>query len=207
MTVPATTLYLVRHAEQEHTPDEDPAAGISALGREQARLLADRLRTSIESGMVPLAGIHHSPLLRAEQTARLLADGLPGVPVQSSELLTDRTPFPEPGRESDYSERELEWLAGVPPGERDAGAKIITAAIAHFASLGDSGTGHHLLVTHAFVVGWFVRAALDAPVSRWLGLNPFNAGLTVIRYAPERPPAVISYNDVGHLSPGSSTRW
>ena len=188
-----TMLYLVRHAEQDLTPDEDPAVGISALGQDQARLLGQRLQP------VKLAGIHHGPAARARQTAYVMAESLPGVAVRASDLLQDRTPIPEPGRENEYSEAELSWLADVPVSERDPGGAQITSAIKYFASLGE---GQHVLVTHAFVIGWFVRSALRSPTNGWMGLNPFNAGLTVIRYRPdhpEQPVSLISYNDVGHL--------
>ena len=184
-----TLLYLVRHAEQEDTPDEDPAVGLSLLGGRQARLLGQRLCD------VPLDGIHHSPLARADETAHLVAESLPGVPVQASALLADRTPVPTPEQEALYPERALSWLAGVPVEERDAGGAQISAAFRHFAGL----DGHHLLITHAFVIGGIVREVLDAPAWRWLGLNPFNCGLTVIRCLPGQPPTLISFNDVGHL--------
>jgi probable phosphoglycerate mutase len=194
-------LYLVRHAEQEAGSGEDTAAGLTARGRRQARLLGGRL-----SG-VPFDGIHHSPLTRAEQTARLLAESLPGVPVHADALLSDRTPVPSQEQEADYPTRHLPWLATVPVEERDEDAVQITAAMQHFARLcsddpipqGVPGCGHHLLITHAFVIGGFVREALDAPAWRWLGLNPFHCGLTVIQCLPERPPTLISFNDVGHL--------
>jgi probable phosphoglycerate mutase len=91
--------------------------------------------------------------------------------------------------------------------ERDEGGAQISAALHHFARLGDDAVAsesqptqrHHLLVTHAFVVGGMVREALDAPVWRWLGLNPFNCGVTVIRCRPDQEPTLISFNDVGHL--------
>ncbi|MFG3699729.1 histidine phosphatase family protein [Micromonospora sp. NPDC047620] len=39
-----------------------------------------------------------------------------------------------------------------------------------------------MVVTHTFLIAWFVRHALDAPERRWLGFNAHNGGLTVIRY-------------------------
>lgn len=60
-------------------------------------------------------------------------------------------------------------------------------------------------MTHNFLAGWLVRAALDAPDWRWLGINHANAALTVIRYAPGRPPALLLFNDTGHLP--AELRW
>jgi serine/threonine-protein phosphatase PGAM5 len=188
-----TMLYLARHAEQELTAKNNPAAGISALGQDQARLLGKRLRA------VKFDAIQHSPAARARETAYVVAQTMPDVPVRSSELLRDLTPVPELAEMRDYSEAELTWLAHVPAEECDPGGAEISSAIKHFSSLGAS---RQLLITHAFVISWFVRAALDAPPRRWLGLNPFNAGLTVIRYRPDHPDqpvTLIAYNDVGHL--------
>jgi serine/threonine-protein phosphatase PGAM5 len=194
-----TLLYLVRHAEQEHTPDEDPSVGISVRGGQQARLLGQRL------GGVPFDGIHHSPVTRAEETARLVAESLPGVPVHASALLTDRTPYPSPEQRAVYPAQSLPWLATVPVQERDEGGAQISAAMHHFARLADDAPTsqpqprRHLLVTHAFVIGAMVREALDAPAWRWIGLRPFNCALTVIRCEPEQQPTLISFNDIGHL--------
>lgn len=188
-----TMIYLARHAEQELTAQEDPGVGISALGQDQARMLGKRLRS------VTFDGIHHGPAARARQTAYVVAGFMASVPVQSSDLLRDHTPVPERGELGDYSEAELTWLAHVPAAECDPGGVEITSAIKHFSSL---GKGTHLLITHAFVISWFVRSALNAPARSWMGLNSFNAGLTVIRYRPghpDQPATLIAYNDIGHL--------
>ena len=54
-------------------------------------------------------------------------------------------------------------------------------------------------MTHAFVVGWFTRHALDAPDWRWIGLHPAHASLTSITLVRGRPPTLLRFNDVGHL--------
>jgi probable phosphoglycerate mutase len=46
---------------------------------------------------------------------------------------------------------------------------------------------------------------MDAPAWRWTGLNPGNAALTVIRYAPDRPAGVLVLNDMSHLP--EDLRW
>lgn len=50
----------------------------------------------------------------------------------------------------------------------------------------------------AAVVGWLVRAALDAPKWRWLGINHANAALIALR-------SVLLFNDTGHLP--AELRW
>ena len=58
--------------------------------------------------------------------------------------------------------------------------------------------GPLVLVTHAFVVGWFVRELLDAPTWRWIRLAPANASLTVVRW--DGSGVLVSFNDSGHLA-------
>lgn len=184
-------LYLVRHGAAD---GDDPDAGLTPAGEQQVRALARRLRD------VPLDAIRHSPLPRAARTAALLAEDRAGVVPQPSARLTDRTPVPSPARAADYPTRYAPWLAQAPDAERDEDGAALSAAVAHFGSAPPAGTDRHeLLVTHAFVVGWFVRAALDAPTWRWLTLLPANASLTVIDHPDDRPAAVLSFNDTGHL--------
>ncbi|MFE9995808.1 histidine phosphatase family protein [Streptomyces avermitilis] len=192
-------LYLARHGEA--TADED-AGELTANGRRQAELLGDRLRD------VPLAAIHHGPLPRAAETARLIGDRLKEVPVRAAEAAGDYVPY-VPGRAelpADAADPLLAFLAPVTPDERERGAALARAAQERFTGpvAGDE-VRHELVVTHAFLIGWLVRAALDAPPWRWLGLNHGNAALTVLRYTPGRPSAVLFFNDMAHLP--AELRW
>ncbi|MEV0132661.1 histidine phosphatase family protein [Dactylosporangium sp. NPDC050688] len=184
-----TTLYLVRHG---HADGHTPGSSLSAAGRAQAERLGHRLRG------VPFTSVHHSPLRRAAETAAIVAAHLPGAPAHACDLVTDRTPVPSPGRETDYPERYRPWLDQVPPAERDPDATALQAAVARLLTVGDDDRTE-LLVTHNFVIGWFVRHVLDAPTWRWLGLNQDNCALTVLAWETDRPPALVAFNDTGHL--------
>ncbi|MCS0638786.1 histidine phosphatase family protein [Streptomyces sp. LP05-1] len=190
-------LYLARHGEA--TADE---SALTANGRRQAALLGERLRD------VPLAVVHHGPLARAAETARLVGARLPGVPLRVSELAGDYVPYvPEPAElPSDAAGRLMEFLAPVTVEERRRGAELAREALAAFTGPvpGDEPR-HELVVTHAFLIGWLLRAALDAPAWRWLGVNQANAALTVLRYAPGRSSSVLLFNDLSHLPP--ELRW
>ncbi|MFB9237987.1 histidine phosphatase family protein [Plantactinospora siamensis] len=188
-----TTLYLVRHGEQDPATDHAPDGGLSPLGREQADRLGRRLAP------VPFSAIHHSPLARAAETAGIVAGHLPGVRPHPCDLVADRTPVPSAGRRSAYPDRWHGWLDGVPEDERDTDARALRAAVARLGVTGDADR-HELLITHNFVIGWFVRHVLDAPEWRWIGLNQANCAITVLRWDAERPPVLVSFNDTGHLA-------
>ncbi|GIG87959.1 histidine phosphatase family protein [Plantactinospora endophytica] len=183
-------LHLLRHGEAV----DDGV--LSERGQRQARLAGRRL-----AGL-PITAIHHSPLVRAVQTTQLVSEFLPGVPVHASELVGDYLPpVPDP---TVLPEVYTRFLDGMTAQEYAVGAELATAAIERHAVPAEIDT-HELIVTHNFLIGWFVRHALDAPAWRWLGLNQGNCALTTILYRPDRPPAVVLFNDMGHLSP--DLRW
>jgi serine/threonine-protein phosphatase PGAM5 len=187
-----TQLYLVRHGEQDPGVDHALGGGLSALGREQADRLGRRLRA------VPFSAIHHSPLARAVQTADVIAGYLPQVPRHDCDFVADRTPVPSAEHRDRYPDRWHAWFDGVPADERDEDAVGLRAAVDHFGATGEEDR-HELLITHNFVIGWFVRHVLDAPVWRWIGLNQANCAITIVRWDSERPPTLVSFNDTGHL--------
>ncbi|MET7463487.1 histidine phosphatase family protein [Nonomuraea sp. NPDC005501] len=198
MTATATRfLYLARHGEA--SPDESE---LTVAGRRQAVLLGERLRD------VPLSAVHHGPLPRAAQTAELVGERLDGVPVRMAEEAGDYVPHvPEKDElPPEAVDRVLGFLAEVTDEERAHGAALARAAIHRFTGpvAGDEPR-HELVVTHAFLIGWLVRAALDAPRWRWFGLNHCNAALTLIRYTPGRPASVLFFNDTAHLP--EELRW
>lgn len=193
MTGTATRyLYLARHGEA--SPDE---SGLTDAGRRQAILLGRRLRD------VPLTAVHHGPLPRAEETARLITDELEGVTARVAECAGDYVPhLPErnelPAGPADFY---LDFLAGATEEERRRGPELARQALRRFTgAVTDGGQDRHeLVVTHNFLVAWLVRDAMHAPKWRWLGLNHANAALTVIRYAPGRAASVLLSNDMRHL--------
>lgn len=85
---------------------------------------------------------------------------------------------------------ETELLDDYPPTDRGY------RALAEFTALEPRVD---LLITHSQIVAWFVRAALDAPEDRWVGMNAANAGLTVIQYREGFPPSLLVFNDLSHL--------
>jgi serine/threonine-protein phosphatase PGAM5 len=186
-------LYLVRHGVAD--PHDGP---LSAAGREQARLTGQRLEG------VPFSAIYHGPLPRAAQTASLIAESLPGVPVHVCDLAGDYLPsVPAPDA---VPASFAKLIDGFSAAERAEGAKLAAAALERFARPGDDQSdAHELVVTHNFLIGWLVSQALDAPPWRWMGVNQMNCGVSIIGYLPGPLAALISFNDGGHLPP--QLRW
>ena len=190
-------LYLARHGEA--LPDE---SGLTRAGRQQATLLGRRLQD------IPFTAVHHGPLPRATQTARLIHDQLKNVPLLASEVAGDYVPHvPErdelPAESADFY---LRFLADTTDEERKQGPALARQALDLFTGPVDGEEDRHeLVVTHNFLVAWLVRDALHAPKWRWLGLNHANAALTVIRYAPGRATSVLVSNDMRHLP--TELRW
>lgn len=186
-------LYLVRHGVAE--PHDGP---LSAAGQQQARLTGQRLAS------VPFSAVYHGPLPRAAQTASLIAESLPGVPVRGCDLAGDYLPSaPDPdGLPPSFAS----FLAGFSAAERAEGAKLAAAALERFARPGeDLIDTYELVVTHNLLIGWLVSQALDAPPWRWMGVNQMNCAVSIIGYLPGPPAALISFNDAGHLPP--RLRW
>lgn len=70
-------IHIIRHADPDYTRD-----GLTALGKNQARALAERMET------IPLIRIYSSPLGRAQQTA-LHTSKLGGIEVETLEWLRE----------------------------------------------------------------------------------------------------------------------
>ncbi|MEV7009673.1 histidine phosphatase family protein [Streptosporangium sp. NPDC051022] len=190
-------LYLARHGAA------DAFGKLTDIGRRQADLLGERLAG------VPVDAVWHSPLPRAMASAHELARYLPNVPVTEAAELVDHVPYVPSAAEMPPS-----WAGffdGYDDAEAASGQRLAESLVARFAKVPDrtaKGTRlhtHEVLVTHAYPIAWLVRHALDAPPSRWLGLNSANTALTVIEYRNGLPPTIVMFNDMSHLPP--DLRW
>jgi probable phosphoglycerate mutase len=190
-------LYLTRHAE----PDDD--GRLTERGVQQAVLLGRRLSN------VPFGSVQHGPLPRAKETAQLVARQLGSqVPVIELDAAGDYIPHVPSPDEVDPEHRAgvMAFLADVSSGEAAQGAEFATEAIQLLTGPEQvEDDSHHLVVTHAFTIGWLVRHACAAPPWRWLGLDNGHAALTVLRYFTDRPPTVVVFNDMSHLP--DELRW
>lgn len=182
-------LYLVRHGEQLDAEHGLPDGPLSGRGLRQAESIAHRL-----SG-VPFTGAWTSPLQRAQETARLMVEHMPALEPEPSALLMDCVPAgPTPDMHPSFES----FYGGVTPEEIAAGEAQMADATAEWLRPSREDR-HDLLITHNFVIAWFVREALDAPAWRWMGLNQAHCGLTIIRVRSAKPPQLVVHNDLGHL--------
>ncbi len=198
----ATRLYLIRHGQSEGNrgeydgPDDD--APLSAVGREQARRLAQRFdRQKVDA-------IYSSLLLRTQETARAIAETA-GLTVRTLEDLRE-VDFGEVQREFDaYSEEEARALrqriAERPTWDSFPGSEGSAAARRRIAGaidriIEECGGQRVAVVAHAAVIQTYVSHVLG--LERDFVFYPFNAGITSIRAQGERR-VIWRLNDIAHL--------
>ena len=182
-------IYLVRHGEHQDAEHGLVDGPLSPRGRRQAALLADRL-----SG-VPFDALWHSPLERASHTARAVVERMPSLTPEPSALLFDCVPT---GMTDETPAVFEPFFGSVTEAEVEAGRAQMSDAVSEFLVRKRSEV-HELLITHNFVIAWFVREVLQAPDWRWMTLNQAHCGLTVIAQKQGRPWTLLSHNDLAHL--------
>jgi serine/threonine-protein phosphatase PGAM5 len=188
-------LYLVRHGEQIDAEHGMPDGPLSPRGRRQAELLAERL------GGIPFDHAWHSPLQRAAETAAIIAAKMPALNPEPSALLFDCIPSgPAPETPKVYDP----FFGSVTEEEIEAGSAQMADAVDEFLR-SHREDRHDLLITHNFVIAWFVREVLGAPDWRWVSINQANCGLTVLTQKPGRPWSLVVHNDLAHLPPEMRT--
>jgi broad specificity phosphatase PhoE len=182
-------LYLVRHGEQQDAAHGVQDGPLGERGKRQATAIADRL------GGVPFTGAWTSPLQPAEETAAVITERLPALDPQPSALLMDCIPS---GPSPDMPPAFQPFFRSIRPEQIEAGTAQMADAVAEWftPSLEER---HDLLITHNFVIAWFVREAFGADPWRWMGINQANCALTIIRIRSVKPPVLITHNDLGHL--------
>ncbi len=182
-------LYMVRHGEQQDAEYGMPDGPLSERGKRQAHAIAERL------GGVPFTGAWHSPLTRASETARIMTERMPALESQPSALLMDCIPS---GPTPDMPHAFEPFFGGITREQIEAGEAQMTDAVSEWLSPAREDR-HDLLITHNFVIAWFVRETFGAAPWRWMAVDQANCGLTIIRVRSAKPPVLLTHNDLGHL--------
>ena len=187
-------LYLVRHGEQQDAEHGLPDGPLSR------RACARRKRSPSDSAGCRSRERLHSPLQRAAETAAIMTERMPALESQPSTLLMDCIPSrPTPDMPAAFEP----FFGSITDDEIEAGQAQMADAVAEFLTPAREDR-HDLLITHNFVIGWFVREVLGGDQWRWLGLNQANCGLTIIRVRSAKPPVLVTHNDLGHLPVGAA---
>jgi broad specificity phosphatase PhoE len=203
----------VRHGETALTAERRYSGRgdvpLSPLGVQQAEATARRV-----AAFAPVAAVFSSPLSRCTHTARILAAGLHGPPV---EILPDLVEcdfgewegltFAEV--RSRWPDRMAAWLASTsvaPPG----GESFVDVAVRTGRAVADMRSRHPgatvAVVSHVSPVKLLLRDALAAgdDLLHRLYLDP--CGVSVVDYWADGGVAVRTVNEVAHLSSTAGSR-
>lgn len=197
-----TLFSIIRHGETDFNKDGryqgQTEIPLNATGRLQSQALAGRM------AKVELDVIYSSDLIRAQETARLIAHG-------RQVLLDPRLREIDVGRVAGLTDAEIarrepafararqedEDRTPFPGGE--SALDVQRRALEVFEQIHRRyPAGRVAVVTHGGLIKMVVAAVLGLPVSLRHRVIFGNCGLTVVEWGPERR-RVRALNDTGHL--------
>jgi serine/threonine-protein phosphatase PGAM5 len=179
-------LLFLRHGQYD---EEDSTKGaLTPLGIRQARATARALQAE------PLDVIHVSTLLRARQTAAIVAEVFPHLTPRASSLFCEAIPTKLPKRLSHHLE----------PGQvaRDR-VRVTKAATKLFRP--SRATQTELVVCHGNIIRYLFCLSLGVKPETWIRLHSHHCGLSEIVVFPNGQLRGVRYNDLGHLPHGLRT--
>lgn len=182
------TIYLVRHGN--YTSSKDLAADdgfLNPLGLAQARLVAARLR-----GLpIVFTSLTASTMPRARQTAEVIHELFPDVPLQTTPLLRECTP--------------RTWrpnaIKSDKPADLDAAEAQLNAAFVKYFVPAQGRDENDIIVCHGNVIRYLVMKALHVDTQAWLGFSIAHCSLTVVRVSPDGSFKIFAVGDIGHIPP------
>ena len=192
---PVRTIFLIRHGEYEHDADcdEDVGCGLVALGRQQARIVADRLRAM----PIEFNSIQASVMTRARQTGEIIATSFPELDLVLQRDIRECTP--DTWRE--------DIMADMGPGDgAECEANLEAAWGRIFVPVAGDRNEYDIVVCHGNVIRWFVTQVLKVEKLAWLQMSIANCSLTVVQVRGDGAMKLVAFADSGHI-PYSMTTY
>jgi len=169
------TLVLLRHGQY----DTEDGGKLTALGRQQAHAAGKYLAS------IPIDAIWASTLVRAKETAQIVADVLGTHAPRHTGIL----------REGLYT--KVEGYV-VPASERREDRARADAAFAKFFRKSRTDRTE-LVVCHGNLIRYLLCRALHVPVVKWLRMTTNHCGITRVLIRETGAVRVVSYNETSHL--------
>jgi len=181
------TLILIRHGAYQEDPETvETSKTLTEAGRQQARLTAARLAAL----PVKIDAIYTSKLIRARETAALIAETLGAPPPQDDRDLVECLPPSE-----DPPSTKAEVLAA------EDCQRALERDFERYFRPSPERDRTEVIVAHGNVIRVLVSLAVGMDTQCWKRMTIPNCSLTVIRVAAGGAMQLVSYGDVGHLPP------
>lgn len=190
-------LYLVRHGQYE-MKDDDKDKILTELGREQAEITGERLKTLLGD---KVTSFHISTAVRATETGNIILKHFDteGKPVTYTDILVEGAPC-QPVPEPEYWKPE--------PWEFNQDGARIEAAFkkyVHRAHASQKEDSHEVVVCHGNVIRYIVCRALQFDPEGWLRMSLANCSITHITIRPNGNVGLRGLGEKGHLTPEKMT--
>lgn len=182
-------IILIRHGQYNLDGKTDDQRYLTELGKEQAKLTGLRL----EELALPYTVLIHSNMTRAVETATIIRDSLPSVPVRPADgLLAEGPPIPpEP--------MVVSWRPSYQYEQEGARIEAAFRKYFHRADPEQSQDSYEVIVCHANVIRYFVCRALQFPPEAWLRLSLHHASLTYLVIRPDGRVHLRGLGESGHF--------
>jgi broad specificity phosphatase PhoE len=179
------TIYLLRHGYHDLESAHKLGGGLTSTGVEQAQLTAQRFSP------LPISAIYCSTLRRAVETAEIVAQEFPDVPLRRSQDLGECVPCVPPAYAehfADLSPQDLAW------GRRQA-----EKAFARYFRRTRGEDRHEIIVTHGNLIRYFVCRVLQVSPKAWGNMDLCNCGISQVLIQSDGRMILVSHNDFSHL--------
>ena len=189
------TLYLIRHGQYDTGNQHRDGGSLTQLGREQAKYAGQAF------AHLPIHAIHASTMLRAVETANIIAKEL-NTDYKTTELLREAIPSIPPR----IAEQILALMKNDPNLTHESiheERKRADAAFEHFfvAPAEDSAPVNELLVCHGNILRYLCCRAIDINVDTWAKMNINHCGITSISIDWQGRMRLVTHNETRHLPP------
>ena len=192
-------IILVRHGHYERIGDQgDTVWGLTALGRRQAVRTGRRLAQLLDAAQGKFEGLFSSPWPRALQTAEIAAHELHIDRIKVKPYLHEVLPIIDADRVAEF---------GVHPGlpfttaeERAVTVKQIEKVRERFFRA-PKQTSVSVIFTHGNLIRYLLADTLGLPYEAWMRMGICHASISDIRVFPGNVPALITFNETGHMPP------
>ena len=184
-------LIFLRHGQYDELAISRQGGALTPLGRKQAAHTAAALRK------LPMSVVWSSTLLRARETATIVAAKQPRARVKRSALLCEGHPD-----EASTSLEAPEFRSTTSTSPAIANAPIARSFRLFRAARGERT---EIVVCHGNLIRYLVCRALGIHPKFWMRLDSTHCGLTEFRVLRGGAVRVVRYNDVGHIPPTMRT--